>query len=139
MSSEPHQDLPDADEKQLCVSCMTPNDPAAHFCTKCAAPLSSFASTGPFEHLFAEGSVYRAAAERPRKLVVVLGVWMIFGLMMLAGLFVIGMILSSQDAALALKIFGALVGLAVVAVSGTMIWKTTRNYWTRNQTDDHDA
>jgi membrane associated rhomboid family serine protease len=121
------------------VSCLTPNDPAAHFCTKCAAPLSSFASTGPFEHLFAEGSVYRAAAERPRKLVVVLGIWMIFGLMMLVGLFVIGMSLSSQDAAFALKIFGALVGLAVAAVSGTMIWRTTWNYLTRKQTDGHDA
>jgi len=118
---------------------MAPNDPAAHFCTKCGAPLSSYASTGPFESLFAEGSVYRQAAEHPQKLIVVLGVWMIFGMMALAGFYIIWLSQSSSDAAVALKIFGAFVGLALLAVSGTMIWKSTRNYLTRKQIDDHDA
>ena len=35
---------------------------------------------------------------------------------------------SFQDASVVLKILGALVSLALVAMSGTMIWKTTRNY-----------
>src|SRR3954464_10914584 len=56
-----------AEEKQLCANCMFPNYPEAHFCAKCGAPLSSYASTGPFESLFAEGHVYRQATEQPRK------------------------------------------------------------------------
>jgi hypothetical protein len=35
---------------------------------------------------------------------------------------------SFQHASVVLKILGALVSLALVAMSGTMFWKTTRNY-----------
>src|SRR5690349_8538637 len=83
--SGPHPELPETGEKQLCVSCAVPNEPSAHFCAKCGAPLTSYASTGPFESIFAEGSVYRSAAERPQKLVVFLGMWLIFGLTALIG------------------------------------------------------
>ena len=120
MTPEPHQDLPEANERQLCVSCMTPNDPAAHFCTKCGAPLSSYASTGPFESLFAEGSVYRSAAERPRKLVVVLGVWLIFGMMTLAGVL---LVVIGRDTGFVYTISGAV----MLAIAPVMIWKTTRS------------
>jgi di/tricarboxylate transporter len=106
---------------------MAPNEVSANFCANCRAPLSSYASTGPVEHLFAEGAVYRQAAERPRKFVVVLGVWLLFGMMLLVGLWrcIFG---SSQDEPLVPRIIVSLFGLAVVAVSGAMIWKTTRNY-----------
>jgi uncharacterized paraquat-inducible protein A len=137
MSAEPYQDLPEADEKQLCVNCMAPNIPAAHFCIKCGAPLSSYASTGPFESIFAEGSVYRQAAERPRKLIVVLGVWLIFGSGALLGLFIIGISLASG---LRSSIIVFLAGCAVLLFSLLMICKTTWNYLTRKQTDErHDT
>ena len=124
MTPEPHQELPEADEKQLCVSCLASNDPAAHFCIKCGAPLSSYASTGPFESLFAEGSVYRQAAERPQKLVVVLGVWLIFGIMALVGVVFIA---KFQNEGLEYVITGTL----ILLVSLAMILKTTRNYLAR--------
>jgi hypothetical protein len=139
MSPESHPDYPEPQETQLCVSCVAPNESSAHFCAKCGAPLTSYASTGPFEHLFAEGSVYRQAAEQPQKLVVVLGIWLIFGMMTLVGIYIVVLSQTSQDTAIPLKIFGALVGLAVVAVSSTMIWKSTRNYLARKQVNDHDA
>lgn len=135
MSSESHPDLPETQEMQLCVSCTAPNEPSAHFCAKCGAPLSSYASTGPFESLFAEGSVYRQAAERPQKLVVVLGVWLIFGTMALGGLFIGGL---SFNAGTWGRLVGILIGVALVAVSATMIWKTTRNYLARKKTDGRD-
>src|SRR3954451_837470 len=78
MSQEIPKPSPESEEKQLCLSCMAPNEPTAHFCAKCGAPLSSYASTGPFESLFSEGAVYRQAAERPRSFIVVLGIWLIF-------------------------------------------------------------
>jgi hypothetical protein len=127
MSVEPHQDLSESDEMQLCISCMAPNEVTANFCANCRAPLSSYASTGPFEHIFAEGAVYRQAANRPRKLIVVLGVWLLFGVMFLAGLWrcIFGL---SQDEVLGTRIIVSLFGFAVVVVSGAMIWKTARNY-----------
>ena len=71
-------------EKELCLGCLFPNEAGANFCAKCGAPLTSYASTGPFESLFAEGHVYRQAVNQPRRLIVVLGVWVIFGSMLLA-------------------------------------------------------
>jgi hypothetical protein len=128
-SEEPNQETPEAVEKQLCVSCMAPNEPSAHFCAKCGAPLTSYASTGPFESIFAEGSAYRAAAERPQKLVVVLGIWLIFGPMALAGLLMVAMMRSAGF------IFGV-IGAGMAAFSMVMLWKTTRNYLARGKKDD---
>jgi hypothetical protein len=129
MSRDTHQPLQESDEKQLCVSCMAPNEPAAHFCEKCGAPLTSYASTGPFEQLLAEGAVYRQAAERPRSLIVVLGVWLIFGTMASGGVL---LLVTSRDS----SFMSAMVGGGMLAVSVAMIWKTTRNYLARPQVED---
>jgi len=124
------EDSSESEEKQLCTSCTTPNSPVAHFCVKCGAPLSSFATIAPFERLFAEGFIYRQAAERPRKLIVVLGVWLIFGTMSSFGLMIIGM---SQGSGLEMAIVGLLTGGAVLMFSLVMIWKSTRNYCSRKK------
>jgi hypothetical protein len=114
-------------ETQICVSCMGPNGPSAHFCAKCGAPLDSYASTAPFESSFAAGSVYRSASERPRKLIVVIGIWLIF-----SPLAVMGIIIMSS--------LSFLIGAALIAVPATIIWKTTRNYMKRKRTDErHEA
>ena len=131
MSPRPDEDLrsaADRDEKQLCVSCTAPNDPSAHFCIKCGAPLSSYASTGPFESLFAEGAVYRQAAEQPRSIIVVLGVWLIFGMVGMAGLVMVAM---SGDMGIGYTAVGAL----MLAFSLVLIWKCTRNYLRRPKAD----
>jgi hypothetical protein len=119
----------DLDEKQLCVSCMFPNQPAAHFCAKCGAPLSSYASTGPFEHLFAEGHVYRQATERPHNLVVVLGVWLIFGVTALAGA---ALLFIGREDGIQYVVAGAF----FLPISLVMIWKTTRSYLARPRQEE---
>ena len=132
MPSEPEQtpETPaDTNEKQLCVSCMFPNEPSVHFCAKCGAPLTSYAATGPFEHLFAEGHTYRQAAERPRRLIVVVGVWFIFGTLALAGA---ALIFIGRELGLQYLIAGAF----FLPVSLAMIWKTTRSYLARPRVEE---
>jgi hypothetical protein len=119
----------DTDEKQLCVSCMYPNEVSVHFCTKCGAPLTSYAATGPFEHIFAEGHTYRQAAEKPRSLIVVLGVWIIFGMLALAGA---ALILIGREMGLQYLLAGAF----FLPVSLAMIWKTTRSYLARPRVEE---
>ena len=130
MSSEAEQNPPppdETDEKQLCVSCAFPNEASAHFCVQCGAPLTSYASTGPMEHIFAEGAAYRQASARPRNLTVVLGMWLIFGMPGLAGLiFVV-----SRNTGIVATTVG---GFALV-ISVALIWRTTRNYLARKKTD----
>src|SRR5437588_11246029 len=103
---------------------MLPTEPSAHFCANCGAPMSSYAATGPFESLFAEGHVYRQATQRPRSLVVVLGIWILFGTMALAGalLLFIGHEMGIQY---------VIAGAFLLPVSLVMIWKTTRSYLSR--------
>jgi hypothetical protein len=119
---------------------MTPNEPSAHFCVKCGAPLTSYAATAPFESQFAQGHAFRQAAEQPRKLIVVLGVWMIFGPIALAGVGFICLNQAPQDAEVGWRIFKALMGFILTAIPCLIIWKTTRNYLMRKKTNEnHDA
>lgn len=117
----------DLDEKELCVSCLFPNDPLAHFCAKCGAPVTSYAATAPFESIFAEGHVYRQAADRPRTLVVVLGIWLIFGPLAFGGA---AMLFAGSQAGMVL--FGAF----ILPISLAMIWKTTRSYYRQARAKD---
>lgn len=122
----------EAGEQELCTQCMTGNPPGSHFCAECGAPLSSYAATGPFESLFAEGHLYRRATERPQRIIVVFGIWLIFGLMTLAGVMIA---LMSWDMGLW---FGVLAGLGLLTVSLLLIGKTTKNYRNRSLTTSQD-
>jgi hypothetical protein len=91
------------------------------------SPLTSYAATGPFESLLAEGHAYRQAAGRPQKLITVLGIWAIFGTMAMTGV-----------ASLLFARTGGFVGEAVLGgflliISAAIIWRTTMNYraWKR--------
>lgn len=107
--------------RPLCISCATPNDPVANFCQHCGAPMTSYASTGPFESLFSEGRAYREAADHPRSPVVVLGVWLLFGVMFLGGLLL-------TTPAIQGDYLIAIPGALLMAVSLMMLVKTTRNF-----------
>ncbi len=123
MPADVDQDLPEPEEKQLCTSCAAPNEPERHFCLKCGAPLSSFSTIAPFEHLFAEGFIYREAVERPRRLMTVLGVWLLFGMMVLGTL--AGLVLWGRPV--------TFLAIPIVPISVIMIWKVTRSYMARKK------
>lgn len=91
--------------------------------------MTSYAATGPFESVLAEGHVYRQAAEKPRSLIVVVGIWLVFGMTALAGavMLVIGR---------AGDIEALIAGAFFLPVSVLMIWKTTRNYLARKATNE---
>jgi hypothetical protein len=119
----------DGEAMPLCISCMTPHDPSANFCSRCGAPIASLAAMGPFEHIFAEGFIYRQAAERPRSFVVVLGVWVLFGMLAVGGA---TMLFRGHDEGIAFVI----IGLFWLALSIGMIWRTTRSYLARPRADE---
>jgi hypothetical protein len=87
--------------------------------------MTSYAATGPFERIWAEGHMYRSAVEKPRKLVVVLGVWML-------GLTAVGAGLSAMATGLQGGVgsacAGGLVGTGIIVWALILIAKTTRNY-----------
>ena len=78
--------------------------------------------------MFAEGHVYRKAAETPQSLFVVLGMWVIFGSMALAGGFVTSMAWGAGDRMIVLA------GIASMVFSITIIYKTTANFSKKKST-----
>jgi hypothetical protein len=125
---------PGGEERELCRACLAPNPPGATFCHDCGAPLSSYAATGPFESVFAEGHVYRSAVERPQKLVVLLGMWGIFGMLASGGV----MLLIMAHADRSFPIF--LIAAFLVLVSVIILWRTTSNFLrSRNQPTETPA
>lgn len=74
MSANSH----DSDEMQLCISCLSSNFPDAHFCEKCGAPLDFYSATAPLERIHAQGFAFRSAVIGRPRLVVVIGMWILF-------------------------------------------------------------
>lgn len=98
----------------ICPGCAKPNFEGAHFCTECGAPLTSYATTAPFESTLSRGyAIRRAVAERPRGIVLI-GIWLCMlplALVSIGGLFV----------GLESLWFGLVYGYAVSIVSGLAI------------------
>ena len=61
-----------------CPNCLAGNGPAAHFCTACGAPLTTYATTAPLERVYATGYVYRTAVSERIPFIAALGMWLIF-------------------------------------------------------------
>lgn len=132
MSDETPQPPVESYGKKLCPGCLAPNDPAANFCAKCGAPLTPYAAIGPFENIQAQGYIYRRAAERPGSIIVVIGIWAIFGMMFLAGL---AFVIVSHQSSHKVNFGTAIIAASLTVISPIMIWKTTRNYFGSKKSD----
>ena len=112
----------EADERQLCLTCLAPNDLSAHFCAKCGEPTASCADT---EADVPRGSTcYSQAVERPRNLTVVLGIWLLFGGG--AAFSLMGIAVGWKEGAEGRHMIVFCVFM--LAASLVILWRTTRNY-----------
>jgi hypothetical protein len=127
--NEPEQTSPKSksEGKQLCKSCAALNEPEADFCIKCGAPLSAYSTMGPYETIFAQGFIYREAAQRPRRFIVVLGIWLIFLPQAVTGFMMIG----------SGSLVWAIIGGAMIFVSLGIIGRTTSNFLVAKQRPDN--
>src|SRR5262245_17581054 len=72
------------EQQPFCYKCGSECLPGVNFCRSCGMPLSNLAVTGPYESILARGFLYREATDSPRKLIVVLGMlllwapWLLF-------------------------------------------------------------
>jgi hypothetical protein len=105
------------EEELTCPHCLEVNGPASVTCTRCGGPLLPIATVGPYEQIQTQGFAMREAVTRPRRLVVVVGIWL---LNLPALLFGVIEAVRNPDA--------ALVFLPFVLLPGFLIFKTTRNY-----------
>ena len=121
------------DERPLCLHCMAPLRPDAHFCKRCMAPVSSYASFGAFtqgnyEAIWSAGWIIWKAMTTPNpRRIHVLGVVLVF-LPKVAGLLVFLPVLARGSEA------GWFWPLLFWSVVGTIaIARTWQNYVERTQ------
>ena len=123
----------------LCPHCLQGNMEAADFCVKCGTPLTAHAEIDPMGRIFAQGDTYRKAVAGSSKLIVVLGMWLIFGVGLLAlavampSLSGSGAMAGVKEMVMLLIWCGMLAGTAIV--SGAILFRTTRNYFRLRRAD----
>jgi len=62
----------------LCPCCLKEVPYRNNLCPHCGAPVSGIAGLMPWEQVLAEGYIYRQAVEKPRRPVILMGMWMLF-------------------------------------------------------------
>jgi hypothetical protein len=132
----------------LCPTCLAALEPGQHFCRRCASPLTATASTDPIGSIYAQGAMYRNAVAHPRKLIVVIGIWMLCGPLALActGGFVwfIATLLRPRPRVTSFHvdspdpIFG-MYTLFGSLVFGTIVFRVTKNYLNPASAEDNGS
>lgn len=118
----------ESDETITCVSCLTQNSQADAACRKCGYPIGATANLDPLQTIQTEGLLLRKALEGRPKLIVLLGVWILFLPVLVVGaggaLYFVMNPRSYSD----VIFFGALLGLSYIAF--LVLYRITRNYLT---------
>jgi hypothetical protein len=128
---------PEQVENPICLHCAAELTGHEHFCAKCGCPVTPMAASLPYESILARGFAAREGSSRPRKFIVVLGMWIMFGPMF--AIFTFGffaMLFASQGIVwqenrhreIPGNLFGIAVSAALASIAGTLLYRTTRNY-----------
>jgi len=107
-----------AERSKLCPNCMTPCDESAHLCSKCLTPLSSHATIDPVIGITARMDTIGKAANAPRKPIVLIGMWLIFGPIT----FFLLLFVSAAPG------LSKLIPAAIAVVPMMLLFKTTSNF-----------
>ncbi len=115
------------DGGDLCPACLAELTAGCGFCPKCAAPVTPTVAISPFERIFSEGYIYRQAVASPRKLIVVVGIWLVFLPVCLSGVLMIVRHVFFREMPM-LHVFGA---VFASVIGGMSLFQVTRNYLRR--------
>lgn len=119
----------------VCSSCAAPNDPLTDFCVECGAPIGTFTNYDPLKHIYAQGWAYRkAVSSRYIKPIVLVGIWLIFGPMVLfIGIAVPQRLFDYWSPAEADTggVLSFLMTGGIWLLYAAILWRVTRNYWKR--------
>ena len=112
----------------LCPSCMSAIDPNETFCPKCGSPIGTLANADPMGSIRAQGFLLGKATEGRPKLIVLIGMWIMFfpALIGCAGL-AISIIYNRAGTGASDFVF-FWIGAALSFAFGVILFKVTRNY-----------
>jgi len=141
-----------------CLQCLHVNEPTTQICQNCSAPMSHITVFGPWERIYAYGFAFRNMVDGQSRTSVLVGTWIMFGdvlliPVMLAGWFISQMLRGGVSSTVFIPDFvdpistytgvvgilwtwkwslenvvGPLLGLFIVALHVTVLYKPTRNW-----------
>jgi len=157
----PGDDEADGPGTPLCPSCLAPAKLLQHFCSECGSPMTSHAAIDPLGQVYSMGDTFRKAATGPRRLAVLIGMWCIFGPLLIGCIITLTVALNRPPEFSIIEEGSELVDwgeappaparwtpasiLKVVVVIGFLVLnaailiKTTRNYFRKRQASGSDA
>lgn len=110
---------------ELCPCCLQEVASLDFLCPHCGAPVSGLAGFMPWERFLAQGYIYRQAVAKPRRPVVLVGMWLVFSPPLITSAFLLGQVARGthfDDVDLGLRAFSLCVSVAA-------LYQTTRNYF----------
>ena len=122
----------------LCLSCLEVVHEDQLLCGKCGCPQDFLAATVPYVRVFAEGYILRKAVNQPRRLATVFGIWILFGLMVLNGLFAIVLLVDSYAYHLPIERMMSLTisaGSVFIGARGIVMCTSNFNQWNDGNLD----
>jgi hypothetical protein len=120
MSTETHEH-PQSPEGVICPKCLLSNATTAAFCADCGAPIGMVSTIDPIQQIHAEGFAYRSAVDGPPKLIILIGMWLLFGSLACIGPI---LIFNQLPARIPELIFYNLLSLCSIVI----LFRTTKNF-----------
>ncbi len=111
----------------ICPKCLLSNSTTAAFCADCGAPIGMVAAVDPIQQIHAEGFAYRSAVDGPPKLIILIGMWLLFGPLALMGPTVL--IDGAANGIPKAILFNILSVCSII-----ILYRTTRNYIVKSRT-----
>jgi hypothetical protein len=118
-------DVQDGPERLSCPHCLEANDPQAPFCVSCGSPIGDTVTLDPLKQIRAQGWVCLAAVNRPYRLLVLVGLWLLLLPPLAVALALAGTGAAADGGGTAVLLLQLLGGGGATAV---ILGKATRNY-----------
>jgi hypothetical protein len=83
-------------ETILCPNCQEENEIERIYCKNCNYPIGTNATTDPVQSAIAEGTGIGKGIKSPKKLIIVIGMWLLFGVFAVVYLFLATMTLADN-------------------------------------------
>ena len=118
--------ITNSDDSITCVSCLAQNKSVATFCEECGAPIGATATIDPLQTIRTEAFLLDKAIQRPPRLIVLLGIWLVHFPVLVASIGVAIYMILYGSGITGFLFFWVMIALCCYAV--VVLYRVTRNY-----------
>ena len=122
------------DEQVLCTVCLLANPPRADYCAKCGAPINTLLTFAPYDQILLEGFAYRRAVDGPPSRIILIGMWLLFGPVLLVAPFVVASDAQRNPAQGGIdRVADHLFWVVYFFVAAAILYRTSANYFSQRR------